>query len=253
VPSMWTALLQAKSATRDHFSSLRYPVSGGEPLPGNTAEDFERRFGLVLNEGYGLTEASPVVNWCHPRNHKRFSVGPPLPGIEQQVIGADGRRVAPGAEGEVRIKGPNVMRGYYRLEEETAAAFDDEGWLKTGDIGRIDADGHLFITGRPSEMIVIAGENVFPRTIEEALDDCPGVRATAVLGMRDPVRGEIAVAFVEPAAGAAFDEARLRAHCRERLAPYQVPRRIVRIERMPRSPAGKILRGELRALLEGGG
>jgi long-chain acyl-CoA synthetase len=250
VPSMLNRLLEARGATREHFASVKYLVSGGEPLPPRVFDDFRRRFGVTLYEGYGLTETSPVANWCRPRDHRRGSVGPPLPGVEEKIVAPDGSRLGVGEEGEVRIKGPNLMKGYHGLPEETAAAFDEEGFFKTGDMGRIDADGHLYITGRIQEMMVIGGENVFPRTIEAVLDLHPGVHISAVLGVPDPGRGQVPVAVVEPVAGAILDEAELRAHCRKHLPSYQVPRRVMTIERMPRSSTGKILRRELRVLLE---
>lgn len=250
IPSMLNSLLNAKGATREDFSSVRYLVSGGEPLPQCVFDGFRERFGVTLNEGYGLTETSPVDNWCRPQDHKRGSVGPPLPRVEEKIVSLDGSKQGVDQEGEVRIKGPNLMQGYYKLAEETAAAFDEEGYFRTGDIGRIDADGHLFITGRLKEMLVIGGENVFPRTIEEALDRHPDVLCSAVIGIPDPARGEAAIAFVELVAGATFNEAQLRAHCREHLAPYQVPRRVIHLEAMPRNATGKIMRRELRGILE---
>jgi long-chain acyl-CoA synthetase len=251
IPSMLNSLLNAKGATREHFSSVSYLVSGGEPLPQSVFDGFRERFGVTLNEGYGLTETSPVANWCRPRDHKRWSVGPPLPGVQEKIVSLDGTRLGVDEEGEVRIKGPNLTKGYYKHDVETAAAFDEEGYLRTGDIGRIDADGHLYITGRLKEMLVIGGENVSPRAIEDILDRYPGVLSSAVIGVPDPGRGEVPVAFVELDPEVTFDEPRLRAHCREHLAPYQVPRRVICVERMPRSPIGKILRRELRELLDG--
>ncbi len=251
IPSMLNSLLQAKGATREHFSSIEYLVSGGEPLPRHIFEGFQERFGVTLNEGYGLTETSPVANWCRPRDHKRSSVGPPLPGVEEKIVSLDGSRLGVNQEGEVRIKGPNLMKGYYKLEAEGAAAIDEEGYFRTGDIGRIDADGHLFITGRLKEMIVVGGENVFPRSIEEILDRHPAVGSSAVIGAPDASRGEVPIAFVEILSGATFNEAELRDHCRRHLAPYQVPRRVVRLETLPRSPTGKIRRRDLRVLLDG--
>ncbi|MFH1143704.1 MAG: AMP-binding protein [Candidatus Eisenbacteria bacterium] len=250
IPSMLKALLAARDATPDHFSSVRFLVSGGEPLPQDVFDGYQERFGVTLNEGYGLTETAPVANWCRPQDHRRGSVGPPLPGIEEKIVAPDGSRADMGADGEIRIKGPNVMLGYFKLAHETAAAFDEEGYFRTGDIGHLDAENRLFITGRMKEMMIIGGENVFPRTIEEALDAHPSVAGSAVVGTRDPVRGEAAVAFVEMEPGAAFDENALRAHCRARLAPYQVPRAIHALAELPRSPTGKILRRELLALAE---
>ncbi|MHC4969071.1 MAG: class I adenylate-forming enzyme family protein [Planctomycetota bacterium] len=247
IPSMYNVLLHTKSATADDFSSLQYIASGGEPLPLTVADGFRDRFNKVINEGYGLSETAPVTNWCRPQDHRPGSVGMPLPEVEEKVVGTDGRPLSPGAEGEVCIRGPNVMPGYYGLPEETAAAFDAEGYFKTGDMGRIDADGHLYITGRIKEMLIIGGENVFPREIEEVLNAHPSVHDSAVIGVTDPSRGEVPLAFVEPAEGAEFDEIALRSHCRELLAQYKVPREIRLLEKLPRNPTGKIMRRALSA------
>ena len=134
------------------------------------------------------------------------------------------------------------MQGYYKLPDATAAVFDDEGFFRTGDMGRIDADGHLYITGRIKEMLIIGGENVFPREIEEVLDQHPSVHASAVIGVQDDARGEVAWAFVELEEGATFDETALRSHCREHLAQFKVPREIRGVEALPRNPTGKIMR-----------
>ena len=246
IPSMYAALLAAKSATRDHFSSLKYIVSGGEPLPEAVFRGFQQRFGITLNEGYGLTETAPVTNWCRPQDHKPLSVGPALPRVEMKIISPTGDPLPTGEEGEVCLRGPNVMKGYYKRPEETAAVFDDEGFFKTGDMGRIDSDGHLYITGRIKEMLIIGGENVFPREIEEVLNDHPSVRTSAVIGAHDESRGEVPIAFIELEDGAAFDEMALRSHCRARLPQYKVPREIRVIDELPRNPTGKILRRELR-------
>jgi long-chain acyl-CoA synthetase len=245
IPSMYNVLLHAKSATADHFASLKYVVSGGEPLPQSVADGFRDRLGTIINEGYGLTETGPVTNWCRPQDHRRGSVGMPLPRVEEKVVDERGRRLGPDEEGEVCIRGPNVMAGYYGLPEQTAAVFDDEGYFKTGDMGRIDADGYLYITGRIKEMLIIGGENVFPREIEEVLNAHPSVRDSAVIGMMDPSRGEVPLAFVELVKDAEFDETALRSHCREHLAQFKVPREIRRLDQLPRNPTGKIMRRAL--------
>ncbi|MCH8343248.1 MAG: AMP-binding protein, partial [Planctomycetes bacterium] len=143
------------------------------------------------------------------------------------------------------VRGPNIMPGYFKLPQQTAEVFDDEGYFKTGDIGRVDADGYLRITGRIKEMLIIGGENVFPREIEEALNAHPAVQDSAVIGMPDPARGEVPLAFVELSEGAAFDQSALRSHCRERLAQFKVPREIRVLQELPRNPTGKIMRREL--------
>ena len=247
IPSMYAALLSAKSATPDHWSGFRYIVSGGEPLPDAVFEGYREKFKATINEGYGLTETAPVTNWCRPQDQKRGSVGMPLPRVEEKIVDPSGARLGPNEDGEVCIAGPNIMKGYFKMPDETAAVFDEEGYFKTGDMGRLDEDGHLYITGRIKEMLIIGGENVFPREIEEVLNKHESVHASAVIGVMDESRGEVALAFVELEEGAAFDEKALRAHCREFLAQYKVPREIRHIEQLPRNPTGKIMRRELNA------
>ena len=246
IPSMYNALLASKSATPEHFKSFKYIVSGGEPLPEAVFDGFRERFNITLNEGYGLTETAPVTNWCRPHEYRKKSVGKPLPGIEEIIVGPDENRLGPNQDGEIRIKGPNVMKGYYKLPDMTDAVFDRNGYFKTGDMGRLDEDGFLYITGRIKELIIIGGENVFPREIEDVLDAHPSVHASAVIGLMDESRGEVPVAFVELNEGATFDEKALRSFCRERLAQFKVPRDIRHIEKLPRNPTGKIMRRELK-------
>jgi len=249
IPSMYAALLNAKSAQADDFKSFKYVVSGAEPLPESVVRGFKDKFKVTINEGYGLTETSPVANWCRPNEYRRKSVGKPLPDVQEKIVAPDGRILGPNLDGEICIKGPNVMKGYYKLAEQTAAVFDADGYFKTGDMGRFDNDGHLYITGRIKEMLIIGGENVFPREIEEVLDAHPSVSASAVIGVMDESRGETPVAFVELKEGAAFDETSLRSFCRERLAQFKVPRDIRHIEKLPRNPTGKIMRRELKSLV----
>ncbi|MDP6693680.1 MAG: AMP-binding protein, partial [Phycisphaerales bacterium] len=169
IPSMFNALLNSKSGKSNDFSSVRFAVSGGEALPDSVFEGMKEKFGLIINEGYGLTETSPVTNWCRPEEHRRGSVGRPITGVTERIVDEFGVDLNPGEDGEVRISGANIMMGYYHLPEETAAVFDDQGFFCTGDMGHIDEDGFLYITGRIKEMLIIGGENVFPREIEEVL------------------------------------------------------------------------------------
>lgn len=247
IPSMYNALLSVKSATASDLSSLRLCVSGGEPLPRDVADRFEARFNIRLSEGYGLTETAPVTNLCRPIDYAPGTVGPALPGVRERIVEEDTEAELPcGGEGEIRIRGPNVMRGYYHRPDETKSAFDAAGWFRTGDMGRFDARGRLYITGRIKEMLIIGGENVFPREIEEALNRHPSVSASGVVGAPDPMRGEAPIAFVELGDGQPFDEAALRAWCRERLAGYKVPQEVIAVEALPRSGTGKVLRRTLR-------
>lgn len=250
IPSMYNALLAVKQAEPADFASLRFTVSGGEPLPEDVFERFRERFGVTICEGYGLTETSPVTNWCRPEDWRRRSVGTPVPRVEQVIVDpASGKVLPQGREGEVLVRGPNRMLGYFNLPEETSQAISPEGWFRTGDMGRFDKDGHLSITGRIKEMLIVGGENVFPREIEEVINRHPSVHASAVIGMTDPMRGEVPVAFVELEEGATFDERSILALCRDQLAGYKVPRDVRVLDALPRNPTGKIQRRQLNQYL----
>lgn len=259
IPSMYAALLTVKSAEPGDFESIRMAISGGEPLPGPTFEACLDKFHLRILEGYGLTETSPATNWCTPTHHRRRSVGPALPGVDIRIIDDHGQMLATNEDGEIVVAGPNVMKGYYRLPKETAEVFtelpvpvqlDANGrlrhrYFRTGDIGHLDDDGFLYITGRKKEMLIVGGENVFPREIEDVLNRHETVRESAVIGQSDEVRGEVPIAFVEILEDCEFDAGRLRLWCREHLAGHKVPRQIKRIAELPRNPTGKVLRRQL--------
>jgi len=245
IPSMYNALLHAKSAREDDFNSAKYLISGGEPLPDAVSNRFYERFKMRINEGYGLTETAPVSNMCLPEEYRPHSVGRAVPDLVQRIVDNNENIQPPGKEGEVRMRGPNIMKGYFKRPEETKAAFDRNGFYRTGDLGRQDDDGHLYITGRIKELLIIGGENVAPREIEEVLNAHPSVSDSAVIGMRDPSRGEVPLAFIELVEDAEFDESALRSHCRESLAQYKVPREIRVVEELPRGPTGKVLRRKL--------
>lgn len=259
VPSMYGALLSVKEATAADFSSIVVAISGGEPLPNAVLEEFTGRFNVMLLEGYGLTETSPVLTWSTPWATRPHSVGTALPGVSVLIVDEDGRPTPTGRDGEILVAGPSIMKGYYRLPEQTRAVFvemdvaDQRGergarrWFRTGDIGHVDAEGFVYITGRKKEMLKVAGEIVFPREIEEVLNQHPAVRASAVIGKVDGLRGEVPFAFVEVCEGERFDETALRSFCRERLAGYKVPRTIRAVDALPRNPTGKVLKRQLRA------
>ncbi len=250
IASMWGAMLSAKDAGPDDFKSLRLAVSGGEPLPDAVADRVRERFGLLINEGYGLTETSPATNFCQPHQYKRYSVGPAIPGMIQRIVDLQtGMVLGPNEDGEIQMKGPNVTRGYYKLPSETDAAFTRDGFFRTGDIGRLDDDGFLFITGRLKEMLIIGGENVFPREIEEVLNAHLSIAASGVIGMPDALRGELPIAFVELREGASLDQVALMAWCRTGLPGYKVPREIRAVAQLPRNATGKIVRRELKNLI----
>ena len=247
IPSMYNALRLMKDAGPEDLASLRFAVSGGEPLPDAVYDGFHQKFGIEINEGYGLTETSPVTNWCRPSEQRRKCVGKALGGVDQRIVGPDGAVLGPNQDGEVRMKGPNIMKGYLNLPDETAAVFDEHGYFKTGDMGRLDEHGLLSITGRIKEMLIIGGENVFPREIEEVLNRHDSVKDSAVIGMQDGMRGEVALAFVELKEGARFDEGALKSFCREHIAGFKVPRDIRVVKELPRNPTGKIMRRKLSA------
>lgn len=256
VPSMYGALLSVKNASPDSFKSIRLAVSGAEPLPDATFDAFKERFGVGLLEGYGLTETSPATNWSTPHRNKRHAVGTALPGVGNFIVDIDNKILGPNEEGEIILTGPNLMKGYYKLDEQTAEVITTitppgsnkpVRAFRTGDIGKLDDDGYLYITGRKKEMLIVAGENVFPREIEEVLNTHPSVAASAVIGKQDGLRGEVPVAFVELNEDATFDETSIRNHCRESLAQFKVPKEIHVLEKLPRNPTGKIVRRELKA------
>ena len=250
IPSMFNAILNTKSAMPEDCSSIRLALSGGEALPDAVYDGFKERLGLTILEGYGLTETSPVTNLCRPQEQRRGSVGMPIVDVHERIVGVDENDLPSGQDGEIRISGPNIMKGYYNLAEETAMAFDAQGFFKTGDMGQLDEDGFLYITGRIKEMLIIGGENVFPREIEEVLTNHPDVIAAGVVGRSDVSRGEVAVAFVELNEGATFDEKALRSWCRKTIAQFKVPKSITVLEELPRNPTGKIMRRELTKMVE---
>ena len=256
VPSMYGALLSVKSAGPGSLKSIRLAVSGAEPLSDAIYNAFKERFNVELLEGYGLTETSPATNWSTPTRNKRYSVGLPLPGVGNLIVDENNHVLGPNEDGEIILTGPNLMKGYYKLDDKTAEVIttvtppgssQSVRAFKTGDIGKLDDDGFLFITGRKKEMLIVGGENVFPREIEEVLNTHPAVAASAVIGKLDEMRGEVPIAFVELNEDATFDEGALRNHCRDNLAQFKVPKQIHHIEKLPRNPTGKILRRELKA------
>ncbi len=249
IPSMYNAILNTKNACKKDFETIRFAGSGGEALPDALYEAYLERFDLNICEGYGLTETSPVTNWSKPDEYRRGSVGMPVEGLHERIVGENEKELAVGEDGEIRMKGPNIMQGYFNLPAETEAVFDNQGYFKTGDMGQLDEDGYLYITGRIKEMLIIGGENVFPREIEEALVKHPDVSAAGVVGRKDSSRGEVAVAFVELIEGASFDESALRTWCRDRVAQFKVPKTIIVLDELPRNPTGKILRRELAKLV----
>jgi long-chain acyl-CoA synthetase len=250
VPTMFVYLLHYPDAARFDTSSMRLWGSGASPLPVEIVEPFEAKFGGRVLEGYGLTEASPVVS-AHRLSgvRKLGSVGQPIPGVEVGILDDDDRPLPVGEVGEVCVRGPNVMQGYYGLPDETAQALRN-GWLHTGDMGRLDADRYLYIVERKKDLIIRGGFNVYPREVEEVLYAHPAVAEAAVVGMKDALMGEEVLAFVALKPGGTVDASGLIAFCHDRLAKYKCPRQVRFVEALPKSPIGKVLRKELRRLAD---
>ena len=247
VPSMFGAMLRLKDPSTEDFKTIYAMISGGEPLPSSLREAFGARFGVTLYEAYGMTETSLAIAVNTPQMHKAGSVGKAIPGMQIRIVDDTGNPVSAGAEGEICVKGPMVMKGYHDLPDETAAVMTSDGYFKTGDLGRIDQDGFLFITGRKKDLIIVAGEKASPREIEEMLMSHPSVAEAAVIGVKDVSRGEVIAAFVIAREGRALEADELRAFCREQgLAQWKVPRQVHIVPDLPRSPIGKVLKRELR-------
>jgi len=225
---------------------MRVCISGSAPLPGPVLTEFEKKFGVPLIEGYGLSEASPVVS-KNPLDgtHKPGSVGVPIPNVEVSIQDESGKMLGPREVGEICVRGGNVMLGYWHQPEETLNAFRN-GWLLTGDVGYRDEDGYYYITDRRKDMLLVNGNNVYPREIEEVIYQFPNVKEAAVIGQPDARRGEQPVAFVVPGEGATLDTDALLKFVRGKIADYKVPRRVVLMPALPRNATGKILKTELR-------
>ncbi len=226
--------------------NIRACISGAAALPADTIRAFEERFKVPLLEGYGLTETSPVVS-VNPLNgvRKPGSVGPPLPGIEVAVIGEDGKRIPAGEIGELIVKGPNVMKGYFNREEETAGVLKD-GWLYTGDMAKIDEDGYIYIVDRKKDLIIIDGMNVYPKQVEDIVIKDPRIEECAMVGIPDGRGSEIPVLFLKKADNAAVSENEIRDYLKGHIARFKMPRRMVFVDRFPKTATGKIKKTELR-------
>jgi fatty-acyl-CoA synthase len=253
VPTIWKLLMEAPEFATVDLSHVRWLISGGAPLPEYLIEAYQAR-GVVFKQGYGLTEVG--VN-CFAMTveesvRKKGSIGKPLMFTEARLADGDGREVEAGEVGELLLRGPHVSGGYWRNPEATAAALDASGFFHTGDLARRDEDGFYFIAGRRKDMLISGGVNVYPAEIEAELLLHPGVQDAAVVSAPDPTWGEKGVAFVVPRPGASLDGAQLAAHLEQRLARYKVPKDWVFMAALPRTPYGKVVKGELRAQYEKG-
>ena len=253
VPSMFSLFLQyakMRKLQSFEFPALRIISCSGAPLPSNTKSSVERLFGLPLHHGYGITECSPNVAQVRidapPRNDN--SVGPIFPGLEAKLVGPDRQPVPEGEVGELWVRGPNIMKGYYRAPEETAAAIDAEGWFNTRDLARFE-DENLFIVGRTKDLIIRMGFNVYPAEVEAVLNVHPAVLQSAVVG-RPIKEDEEIVAFVQMSAGSLLTENDLAEYAAKHLAPYKRPSHILFVSSMPMTASGKIAKADLAKMAD---
>lgn len=246
VPSMYNVLLRMPDSEITKFKSLKFCISGGAALPAEVMKQFEMKFGKHIYEGDGPTECSPCT-CVNPIGGERkiSSVGKVVPGVEMKIMDEHGRELPQGQIGEICVRGPNVMKGYWNRPDDTAESFWGE-WFKTGDLGYVDVDDYFFIVDRKKDMIIVNGMNVYPRVIEEVLFKHPAIKEAAVVGEPDDLHGEKAVAFVVAKEGHALTEAEVRSHCRENLGRHEIPRKVHVIDQLPRNAAGKVLKRELR-------
>ena len=229
------------------FSRLRLAAGGGSAIVGATSARWKAITGQFIREGYGLSETSPVVSF-NPASIQDFSgtTGLPLPGTDVKLLGDDGEEVAPGAAGEVCVKGPQVMGGYWNQPQANAAAFTPDGYFRTGDIGVLTPEGYLKIVDRKKDMVLVSGFNVYPNEVEAVASECAGVAECACVGVPDDKTGEAVRLFVVRSPGATVTEDDVIAHCRRELAAYKVPKAVRFVQALPKSTVGKILRRELR-------
>jgi long-chain acyl-CoA synthetase len=245
VPTMYGAMLHHADRESYDVSSVQLCSSGGSAMPVELLRGFEEAFGCKILEGYGLSESSPVASFNHrDRERKPGSIGTPIRDVEMKIVDDDGNEVAQGEVGEIVIRGYNVMKGYWQRPEETAETIVD-GWLHTGDMGRVDEDGYFYVVDRKKELIIRGGYNVYPREIEEVLYEHPAVREAAVLGVpHDEYGEEVGAAVVlKDDAEATPDE--LRDYVKEQVAAYKYPRVVWLLDDLPKGPTGKILKREI--------
>ncbi|HKE73075.1 MAG TPA: AMP-binding protein [Acidimicrobiales bacterium] len=246
VPTMWAAWADLPTLSPGALATVRLAASGAAPLDPEVRTRVRDRLGLDLAEGYGLTEASPVVTTGVGHDAPDGSIGVPLPGIELRLVDSDGEDALVGDPGEIWVRGPNVFPGYWNDPEATAAALTDDGWLRTGDVAVVDDDGFLALVDRAKDVIVVSGFNVFPAEVEEILEAHPGIDVAAVVGVPHPHSGEAVKAFVVPAPGAHLEEDAVIDHAGRYLARYKCPTTVAFVEEVPHGVTGKVIRRALR-------
>ena len=249
VPTFYSRLLAEARLTRGACAPIRLFISGSAPLSPATHAEWRARTGQAILERYGMTETNMITSNPYDGDRRAGTVGLPLPGVEVRIAGPKGV-LSQGEAGSIEVRGPNVFSGYWRMPEQTAKEFHD-GWFVTGDLGAFDADGYLSILGRAKDLVITGGLNVYPAEVEAALDDLPGISASAVIGVPHPDFGEAVVACVVAATGAVVEEETMRAALRDRLAGFKIPKRVLVLEVLPRNAMGKVQKAELRRTFGG--
>ena len=244
VPTIYVRLLQVPNL-KEHLGSVRYCFSAAASMAGEVVRRWRETTGLAIHEAYGMTESAAMVTYNHHHHHRVGSVGTPVATVEVSIRDQQGQRLPAGQDGEIWVRGPNIFQGYLNQPQETASALV-EGWFRSGDVGRLDSDGYLFIVDRIKDLIITGGENVYPREVEEFIYQRPEVAECAVVGLPDPVYGERVTAYLVTRPGQTLDPEELRAWLRERLAGYKVPKEFHFTAELPKSGAGKILKRELK-------
>ncbi len=245
-PTMYNFLVGYPDSHKYDVSSLRVAFSGGATLSPEIFEGFAEKFGIEIVEGYGLSETSPMVTSNPMKGPKKVgSIGKPIPGVEVNIFDYEGREVPRGQVGEIVVRGPNVMAGYFNKEEETRWAMRN-GWFHTGDLAYMDEDGYLFIVDRKKDLIIRGGVNINPREVEEVISSHPSVYDAAVVGVPDAVMGEEIMAFVMLRKGEQLEAGDLQKFCRNNLAKYKIPRYISFVENLPKTTSGKLMRKEIQ-------
>jgi long-chain acyl-CoA synthetase len=245
-PPMWTSWAAMAATQPAAFSAVRLALTGAAKMPEDATEVLLQKFGLVLREGYGLTEASPVVTSSAGLEPRAGSIGKPIPGVTVRIVDEDGDDVPLGDAGELWVKGDNVFKGYWNDPVATARVLHPDGWLRTGDVGVEDDDGYLYLVDRAKDLIIVSGFNVYPAEVEDVLSAYPGVAEVAVVGVAHPHTGEAVKAYVVMREGSEADEEQLIAFCHDQLARYKCPTKVLFVAELPRGMTGKILRRVLR-------
>ena len=248
VPQVYQALIKAQMPK--WFIKLFYPIqlhiSGGAPISADTLDAFEKKFGVPIVEGYGLSEAAPVVAVNTVEYHRADSVGKPMPGIQVKIVDEEENEVPVGEVGELIVKGGNVMKGYYHMPKATDDAIRN-GWLFTGDFAKLDEDGFIYIVDRKKDLIISKGMNVYPREVEDVIKQLDGIEAVAVIGAPIEGRDEMILAYVMKSENSNITAADIKAHLKERLASFKTPKHIFIVDELPLTATGKVLKRELKA------